>query len=56
MATNVWRCERCGTVHDFEEGEEPMVPFKCTMPLTDRKIPPYPICGGTVGFHPPEEA
>lgn len=30
----VWKCTRCDTVHDFEEGEEPLAWFYCTMSVS----------------------
>lgn len=42
-----WKCDRCATVHDFEEDEEPLGWFKCTMPVSPNDMSTQ-ICGGTV--------
>lgn len=45
--TQQWICDRCDAVHDFEEGEEPLAHFYCTIPTPNGR-PFKTVCGGTV--------
>jgi hypothetical protein len=47
LEREIWKCTRCGTVHDFEEDEEPLAWFYCTLSNSPNDMSTNK-CGGLV--------